>query len=435
MLLFIYDCVNTAVFVILAHVFMGIFLRPRQMSNLRLYLNTLGWIILEVVAVCIFENVFIAKALSTVLISFFASTILFEDKTSKKIILSFLEYGLFISFDFLAYLIAIKVSPYVYIFDADNTMMSIYCGAASELMFLLAVFAIRLIFKKGDNERIPTAEYIKFSVFPALTLSLIIAIGYYSYGRTLVEQEIRFYTYLAIIFLVSNIYMYWLLRIDMENKILKEKGELFETYAHDLTNLYEQIREEHREIAGIEHEYKNHMTVISSLAFSGKLDELQEYLNEQKVSRAPVDVIDTGNSIVSALFNAKYAEAIRKDIRVRFDISNLQDIILSDTDLVIILSNLFNNAIEACEKYDSERVIDIKITNNNSMLFIFFSNNCESDVINNYDNHKTTKNNARRHGFGLSNIRSIVESYNGQMDIETDDHVFIVRIMISSADL
>lgn len=223
-------------------------------------------------------------------------------------------------------------------------MMSIYCGTASEVLFLIALLIIRMIFKKGENDSIPTVEYVKFSVFPALTLSLIIAIGYYSYDRNLAEQEIRFYTFLAIIFLISNIYMYWLLRIDMENKLLMEKSRLFEVYAQDLTGLYEQIKEEHREIAGIEHEYKNHLTVINSLVFSGKTRELKAYLNEQKVTRVPADVIDTGNSIVSALFNAKYSEAIRKNISVRFDISNLQGIKIKDADLVVILSNLFNNA-------------------------------------------------------------------------------------------
>lgn len=436
MMLFIYDCVNTAFFVVLAYVFLDIFFKQRPMKNVKLNLIILVWMIIEIIVAYLLESIFIAKAICTIIISIIASTLIFEERMSKKIILSFLEYCLFLSFDLLAYLIAIKVSSYVYIFEVDTTMMSIFCGSASELLFLLAVLAIRLIFKKRNNEKIPTLEYIKFSVFPALTLSLIIAIGYYSYGRILAEQEIRFYTYLAIIFLVSNIYMYWLLRIDMENKLLKEKGQLFETYAHDLTNLYEQIREEHREIAGIEHEYKNHMAVISSLAFSGKTEELREYLNEQKDSRVPADVIDTGNGIVSAIFNAKYAEAIRKNIRVRFDISNLRDVFLSDTDLVIILSNLFNNAIEACEKCDSDRVIDIKITNSNSMLFISFSNSCENDVSNYIANRKTTKENARRHGFGLNNIRRIVEAYGGQMDIVSHNKAFIIRIMIfSAADL
>ncbi len=433
-MLLIYDCVNTAFFVVLTYVFLGTFLKQRQMKNVRLYLIILLWMSLEITTAYIFENIFLAKAICTIVITAVASTVIFEGKLSKKIILSFSEYGLFLSFDFLTYLVAIKTTSYVYIFEVDNMMMSIYCGTASEVLFLIALLIIRMIFKKGENDSIPTVGYVKFSVFPALTLSLIIAIGYYSYDRNLAEQEIRFYTFLAIIFLISNIYMYWLLRIDMENKLLMEKSRLFEVYAQDLTGLYEQIKEEHREIAGIEHEYKNHLTVINSLAFSGKTRELQAYLNEQKVTRVPADVIDTGNSIVSALFNAKYAEAIRKNISVRFDISNLQGIKIKDADLVVILSNLFNNAIEACTRCKSERVIDIKMSNHNSLLFISFSNSCE-DNYSTQDNYSTTKKDTQRHGFGLSNIKRIVETYGGQMDIVSKELVFIVRIMISSADL
>lgn len=434
-MLFAYDCVNTAFFVVLAYLFVGIFLKPRQMSNKKLYLIILGWIVTEIGVVCLFENIFILKALFTIVISFVYVRLIYDARISKIMILAFLEYCLFISFDLLAYLLAIKISSYVYIFDADNTIMSIYCGTASELLFLLVLLAIRLFFRKSDNEAITTSEFFKLSVFPVLTLSLIIAIGYFSYGRTLDEQEIWFYIYMAIVFLVSNIYMYWLLRIDVENRKLKEKSLMFELYARDLTSLYEQIREEHREIAGIEHEYKNHMTVINSLVSDGSIQELQEYLNELRMKNAPIDIIDTGNSIVSALFNAKYSEAVRKGIRVRFDIGNLNEVKVTNTDLVIILSNLFNNAIEACEKCKTDRVIDIKITNRNDLLFISFVNNCESNGAMLADKYTTTKENAWRHGFGLNNVINIVDSYNGQIDIDYQEQRFIVRILIPSANL
>lgn len=90
--------------------------------------------------------------------------------------------------------------------------------------------------------------------------------------------------------------------------------------------------------------------------------------------------------------------------------------------------------IEACTRCKSERVIDIKMSNHNSLLFISFSNSCE-DNYSTQDNYSTTKKDIQRHGFGLNNIKRIVEAYGGQMDIVSKELVFIVRIMISSADL
>ena len=43
-------------------------------------------------------------------------------------------------------------------------------------------------------------------------------------------------------------------------------------------------------------------------------------------------------------------EAISKNIVFVFKVNDLSKIVIKDEDLVVILANLLNNAIEACEK-------------------------------------------------------------------------------------
>ena len=300
------------------------------------------------------------------------------------------------------------------IYDVNDSLINVYGGVISAMVLILALLVIRYVLKKEDPARLTGMEMAKFLAFPIASISMTVAFAYFNKGREVSEQEIRFFAFIAIIFLV---YMYWLLRTDVANKIVKEKSLMTEAHARELSSLYEQIREEHKAIAGIEHEYKNHMTVISSLAASRKIEELNEYLSEMKESVTTVDVIDTGNAVCSALFNAKYAEAARKGIRVRFDICNLEGMKIKDEEMVIILSNLFNNAIEACENCLSKKIIELKIDYSNDVLFIAFANTFHEETVDRDIMPKQVKDASLMHGHGLSNIRRIVDSYGGQLDI------------------
>ena len=76
---------------------------------------------------------------------------------------------------------------------------------------------------------------------------------------------------------------------------------------------------------------------------------------------------------------------------------------VSDMDMVCVLGNLIDNAIEACET-QSEKRIEIIVKEIKKLLII--------KVINSYkgklpDKLSTTKKEKRFHGIGLKNVKSI----------------------------
>lgn len=426
----IYDLINTVLFVILAFMFMRAFLHPKQISSIKASLLLGIWCVLEIVTVNLFASSFILKALITITLTSVASLLLFRTRFAIALILSFLEYGLCASLELCLYFISVRHVAYISVYDLDESLLSIFVGTASELLLLLIIIGIRTLVNKQMSFYDNALELLKFSVFPLASLLLIVIAGLHSASKILTDAELFIYGCLALILLLSNIYIYWLLKIDIDNKILKEKTAFFELYSRDLKEIYEQIEEEHHRIEGIEHEYKNHIAVINNLTFSNKIDKLKSYLKEHEVTIYGGSVIDTGNDVISALFNFKYEEAKRKGITVRFDICNLKNVSVSDTDMVVIISNLFNNAIEACDNGNKDKIINIKISNNEGMVYILFSNPY-SEIS--PDNHRSSNDlyNGRRRGYGLANVRRIVESYGGQMDIDSDNHCYTVRVLIT----
>lgn len=431
----IYDVINTVFFVFLVHLFIGVFVREKRLVSYRKGLALTFWIILEIIVVNVFSNVFLLKALATIIISSVFEIVLYRDSKLKIVLLAVVQYLLEMIIEFSFYTIAINFTGYIHLLDASQTIVIIYGGVLSQLFYFLLIIALNYLFKNPEYKKLDPLEIIKFLVFPIISVSLILAYILLNTGREITDGEVSFYTYLSICVLVANIYMFWLLRIDLNNKITMENSKIANEYASDLKDLYIQITEEHKEIAAVEHEYKNYISVINSLVSSKKYDELETYLKTDKILPIYTDVVNTGNAIASAILNAKYAEAMRKGIQVRFNLTNLSGLPITDTELVIILSNLFNNAIEACEKMEEkmeERKIITAIVNNlDGLLFVSFSNTVK-DKVKASANLKTDKQNSNRHGYGIRNIKQIVHSYDGTINIEQGENYFSVSIMIPS---
>lgn len=121
--------------------------------------------------------------------------------------------------------------------------------------------------------------------------------------------------------------------------------------------------------------------------------------------------MNSHNTILDALFNTKAAEAIHLGIDVDFDVNDLSMLPLDSTDMIVLLSNLIDNAIEACESYHGHKSIQISAILNCTFLFSIRNTTNPVKIVN--DNIKTTKQNPQIHGFGLANVKSILEKYHG----------------------
>lgn len=117
------------------------------------------------------------------------------------------------------------------------------------------------------------------------------------------------------------------------------------------------------------HEYKNQIDCMEQLLNRKQYSKLEDYVKvvHSKLDKE-LDAIDTNNIIVNAILNTKYQEADRNGIVVVLRVNDLSGMWIKDEDIVTILSNLLDNAIEACKKCDNGKRI-LKLI----MSFIFRS--------------------------------------------------------------
>lgn len=130
--------------------------------------------------------------------------------------------------------------------------------------------------------------------------------------------------------------------------------------------------------------------------------------------------------------NTKYQEAGENGIVFVLRINDLSGLRLEDEDIVTILSNLLDNAIEACKKCDiSRRILKLKFVIEDGMVKIGVRNTFDSPVLYENGEIKSTRLvSAEEHGVGIKNIIEVIEKYDGSYVIKDDGQEFFFSIMI-----
>lgn len=99
------------------------------------------------------------------------------------------------------------------------------------------------------------------------------------------------------------------------------------------------------------------------------------------------------------------------NMNIEFHIeTDVTDIVMEDIDIIILLENLFDNAIEAVEKCANKKEIKFSIKNINSMLVLkLWNSSCKKPKVKK-ERFVTDKHDSKGHGWGLESVKYIVKS-------------------------
>ena len=104
--------------------------------------------------------------------------------------------------------------------------------------------------------------------------------------------------------------------------------------------------------------------------------------------------------------------------------------------LCCLFSNTIDNAIEASLKIPDiqERHISVKARITDNGYFTYEITNTKRNRITEQDGRlRSDKEDIAAHGLGLSNVREMVEKYNGTLDISYTEDSFTVTVLIRNA--
>lgn len=214
-------------------------------------------------------------------------------------------------------------------------------------------------------------------------------------------------------------------------KVRKHEKSFYEYQDKKVSEQLNEMNHIYMAMRGWRHDYHNHMQTIKAHIALEQLNEVSVYLEQMETE---LDYIDTkyksGNISVDAILNSKLTLAEKSGLQVKCDAVVPKEISINQVDLCILLGNLIDNAIEACEQMDETKVkfIRVYICTMKKQLYISISN-ATNEVIRKLDNEYITKKRGK-HGHGLKRINLIVEKYGGFVNRQNEPGAFATEIVL-----
>lgn len=187
------------------------------------------------------------------------------------------------------------------------------------------------------------------------------------------------------------------------------------------------------ELRKINHDIKNQYAYMSVMLKKQEYEELNNYFEEMlgTFSAPLVPYVDCGNRVLNAILNLENAKAEESGVKFDYKIAVPQELPFSELDLCNLITNIMDNAIEACRTEAIENAI-VVITMGIQGDYLFMRIENPTKKTNEIFKKPiiTSKADKKLHGNGMQIVRQIVKKYNGHYKNSIEASRFLAEILL-----
>ena len=172
------------------------------------------------------------------------------------------------------------------------------------------------------------------------------------------------------------------------------------------------------------HDRRHHNFIMLGLAKNGDYESLKEYLESLVDDDNKVwgETRYCENTTINMILTMYKRRAKENGISVKISAKASGSLAVPPQDLVIVIANLFENAINATAKLKGKgKNIDIQIKDNPERLLIKIDNPCRANLS--FDE--------TLYGIGIRSVITTTNKYEGMYDFTAEDGVFSAKIILN----
>lgn len=347
----------------------------------------------------------------------------------EKLMISIVNYAIlyFINLPVLTLMSTISGTSTFQLMTSQNTERIVCLFITKLLQFFVTEFILWI--RKKEEFQFKINEWI--IVISAFIVTLLIGFSMYmiTVGNTVTD-----YFYIAVTLLLSIldvIVFVFMRKMNVSSHKEKERELLNMQLLHQRDELYH-LEHQYQEISILRHDFRNGIDCICGMISQGDYKGALAYaekLKERKIDSIQPQ-IHSSSSVINAVVNSKFNEAkahnIETSMRMVIQIPEYLEF-----DMSILLSNLLDNAIEACQKNKIASQILLTISEEAGYYRITVRNTIEASVLKKNSTLKSEKQDKKKHGWGIKSVEDIVQKHGGLIDFYEKESMFFVDVLLS----
>ena len=245
------------------------------------------------------------------------------------------------------------------------------------------------------------------------------------------SERLLLTAFLISVFILICYLLYFILK---ESVVKQEKNEhdhnenLLRMATAGLEKRIEVVEEYVEKLRVVNHDRRHFNAMLLELLNQGEVDRARELL-EQEAYRVPKPICKwCENETVNVAIGHYLSMAQEKGISLISRIEIPKDFEYDTIGFSMMLGNLIENAIQACQQIESgEKIIWIKVLYQGQFL-IEIENTFEKDVELDKEGYPVAK--RRGHGFGTRSVDAFIKENQGEILYSIKDKRFSVRIIL-----
>ena len=176
------------------------------------------------------------------------------------------------------------------------------------------------------------------------------------------------------------------------------------------------------------HDLRHHGRLIIEYLENGEVEEAKNYLRRyyDHVSGESLQGY-CKNRTVNALLRITQRRCAEKEVEFSFEGAVPEKLPLTEPETGTVFGNLLDNAIEACEKCENGKKLQVKSEVRKNVLYVEIRNSVDGKVKFDGDMPRSTK---QTGGLGLRSVNTVLARCDGMMTNRQEKERFITRVVL-----
>lgn len=382
----------------------------------------------NITALALLDSHFWSKAFAVIIVDAIWLKIAYDDTIMQSIGIAIGFYSFVSVWDVLVLLAVSFLSKKAFSTYMENPMeYYLICYGVKCLELLLTVIIGLFAKNRFQFKNTTWKDWLRATLFPLTTIFCSVIFFQIYEVESAVGTELLL---CEIILLFFDVMAIWILDyMDQQQAALQDNIILKRSIKQEKESM-EALVEAYSDQRKKTHDFQNQLAVIYGLAQqespNGEIIKYVEPLLKKEL--LPTLITKTGRNVVDILLTQKYSATIKNQISFQMQLGDLSTFPLSDEELIVVLSNLLDNAFNACMAVSSfdERKVLLKMRTKEAAGFLYLENRTAHDIEILDNKIVAPKNKSIEHGYGLKNVTAILENINALyvFDYNSQKHLF-----------
>lgn len=297
---------------------------------------------------------------------------------------------------------------------------------ADILLFVILVFLGRTKVAKAKSIQLTAGEGIVLSIFCVFSPFIVTGLEWF---EGLANDG--YYNLIWVLFMIIlNVAVVYAIAHRKKATYYQQLSEDYKKEFEAEYSFFKDYKEQQQDTIKFRHDWKNHMLLLQEMLEKEEYEKAESYFKELTASTLEsVHKIATGNELIDMILSTKMNALEENKITLQCKGVLSEFNFMKHVDVCILLSNLIDNAIEANEKVEGFRYISLKAKKTEQLFYLEIRNPMEGKLQ--LEDHRilTTKEEKDNHGIGLQNVQDIIEKYNGEYHITTENQEYVFQMV------